>query len=258
MSHRAAIAAALRRVIEDTDTRAGRVFDLSIQTLIAMSLVAFSLETLPDLSPAFRQKLSVFETFTVFVFLVEYALRVAVARPRRSFVLSAFGLVDLVAIASALLPVAIDLRTLRAVRFLRLIRILKLARYSRAVRRFGRAFSSVRAELSLFLSVCLLIVYLSSVGIYFFEHDAQPDVFRSVFDAMWWSLTTLTTVGYGDAYPVTTGGRLFTSVVLLVGLGLVAVPTGLIASALTTTLREEERDAHPSDELPDHVRFFDR
>jgi voltage-gated potassium channel len=81
--------------------------------------------------------------------------------------------------------------------------------------------------------VTLLLLYLSAVGIYYFEHDAQPDLYSSVFHSLWWAVATLTTVGYGDVYPITVGGRIFTFLVLLVGLGVVSVPAGLVASALS-------------------------
>ena len=83
---------------------------------------------------------------------------------------------------------------------------------------------------------------LASVGIYYFEHDAQPDVFTSVFHSLWWAVTTLTTVGYGDSYPITLGGKIFTFIILMIGLGFVAVPTGLFASALSAARNEERED----------------
>lgn len=107
------------------------------------------------------------------------------------------------------------------------------------MQRFHRAFRIAREELVLFGVVALILIYLSSVGIYYFEHDAQPQAFASVFHCLWWSVSTLTTVGYGDVYPVTTGGRIFTSFILAIGLGIVAVPTGLFASALAKARDEE-------------------
>jgi voltage-gated potassium channel len=135
----------------------------------------------------------------------------------------------------------IDLRAVRALRLLRLLRILKLARYSSAIGRFQRAVALAREELVVFLGIAVMLIYLSAVGIYYFEHEAQPDLFASVFHSLWWAVVTLTTVGYGDAFPVTLGGRMFTFAVLMAGLGIVAVPTGLLASALSR-VREEERD----------------
>ena len=120
-------------------------------------------------------------------------------------------------------------------------RILRVGRYVQAVERLKRAGRMVREELVLFIGVSLALIYLSAVGVYYFEHDSQPEKFASVFHSLWWAVVTLTTVGYGDVYPVTLGGHLFTFVVLFIGLGIVAVPTGLIASALSKA-REGETD----------------
>ena len=98
---------------------------------------------------------------------------------------------------------------------------------------YKETFRHIRDDLFIFSVVSLILLYLAGVGIYHFEHAVQPDVFRSIFDALWWSVVTLTTTGYGDVYPITAGGRVFASIVLILGLGIVAVPTGLIASALT-------------------------
>ena len=136
----------------------------------------------------------------------------------------------------AILPfyvsLGVDLRSVRALRLLRLLRILKLARYSSAIGRFQRALTLAREELLVFLGIAVMLIYLSAVGIYYFENEAQPEQFASVFHSLWWAVVTLTTVGYGDAFPVTLGGRMFTFAVLMAGLGIVAVPTGLLASAL--------------------------
>lgn len=139
----------------------------------------------------------------------------------------------------------IDLRSLRVFRLLRLFRILKLLRYSQAICRFHRAFVLAKEELVLFSAVASILLYLSAVGIYYFEHDAQPDQFSSIFHSLWWAMATLTTVGYGDVYPITLGGRAFTFLVLMLGLGVVAVPTGLVASALSQA-RKEEVGGHSS------------
>ncbi|MFN3413092.1 MAG: ion transporter, partial [Thermoanaerobaculum sp.] len=169
----------------------------------------------------------------------EYLLRVLVAEKKTRYVFSFFGLVDLIAIAPFYLSTGLDLRALRAVRFLRVFRLLKLARYGQAMDRMRRAFLLVREELVLFLVAALIFLYISAVGIYFFEHEAQPERFASVFDGLWWAAVTLSTVGYGDVYPVTLGGRFFTVCILLVGLGIVAVPTGLFASALSRVRQGE-------------------
>lgn len=223
----------LRQIVEDSDTKAGRLFDLVVQTLIVLSIVSFSIETMPRLPTSMHMWLEHVEQALVTAFAVEYVLRFAVARRKLRFVFSFFGLIDLVSILPGLLALGIDLRSLRALRLLRLFRTLKLVRYNRAIARFHRAIGLAREEIVLFLCATSILLYLSAVGIYFFEHDAQPEVFASVFHSFWWAVVTFTTVGYGDIYPVTAGGRVFTSIMLFVGLGIVSVPAGLVASALS-------------------------
>jgi voltage-gated potassium channel len=228
----------LKRVVETRETRGGRIFDAAVQVLIFFSLVAFAVETLSDLPRWMPPVLRVSEAVIVALFTIEYLLRLYVASRRPRFVFSFFGLIDLAAILPFYIAAGIDLRSLRALRLLRLFRVFKLARYSEAVARLNSAFRMAREELVLFVSISAIIVYLASVGIYYFENPAQPEKFASVFHAMWWAMSTLTTVGYGDVYPVTVGGRIFTGLVLLVGLGVVAVPAGILASALSEARRQ--------------------
>lgn len=223
----------LKQIVEENDTKWGRVFDLVIQALIVLSLVTLSIETLPDLSEAARQWLRWTEVLTVAVFTAEYALRVLLADRKLGFVFSFFGLIDIFAILPFYLASGIDLRSIRAFRLLRLFRAFKFVRYSKAIRRFHRALLIAKEEIVLFLMVTLLLLYFSAAGIYYFEHEAQPEAFSSVVHSLWWAVATLTTVGYGDVYPVTTGGRIFTFFVLIIGLGIVSVPAGLLASALS-------------------------
>lgn len=223
----------LRDMVEQTQSPLSRGFDLSIQFLIVVSLVAFSVETLPDLSERTTAVLNLIETVTVVIFTVEYLLRLVVAEHPIRFATSFFGIVDLLAILPFYLSFGVDLRSIRAFRLMRLFRIFKLARYSKAIRRFHQAFLIAREEVILFFCVTAILLYVAAVGIYFFERDAQPEVFSSVFHSLWWAVATLTTVGYGDVYPVTVGGRIFTFFVLLIGLGVVSVPAGLVASALS-------------------------
>jgi len=230
----------LRNYLVITRDENGRVsfgrFDHVIQFLIIVSLVDFAFETLPDLSPRSRQILHGIEVFTIIVFTIEWILRAVLSRPSKSYIFSFFGFIDLIAVLPFYVTSGIDLRSVRA---LRLLRLLKLARYSKAMQRYHRAFLIAKEELILFGFTALILFYLASVGIYYFEHEAQPEAFKSVFHSFWWATTTLTTVGYGDAYPITIGGKIFTFFVLMIGLGFVAVPTGLFASALSTARKEE-------------------
>ncbi len=225
-------------MLEDLDSPSGRRFALVIQTLIFLSLVSVSLETLPDLPRGWRRLLDVFDLMVILVFTVEYVLRVWVARRPWRFIFSVYGLIDLAVIAPFWIMGA-DIRALRAFRLLRLVRVLKLVRYSRSLNHFWHAWRLVRADIQMFAGFVAIFLYLSALGIWHFEHEAQPEAFASVFDALWWAVVTLTTVGYGDLYPVTAGGRLFTMLVVLLGIGLVAVPSGLLASAFQEVRRNE-------------------
>jgi voltage-gated potassium channel len=133
------------------------------------------------------------------------------------------------------------LRGLRIFRIFRIFRLFKLVRYNQAIDRFKVASEIVKEEIILFLILSMIFVFISSAGIYYFEYDAQPKVFTSIFHSFWWAIVTLTTVGYGDAYPVTVGGKIFTSFVLIIGVGIVTIPAGLVATALAKAREKEKK-----------------
>ena len=232
-------------LVEDHESPQGKVFDYSIQVLILLSLFAFALDTLPNNSVAMEEFLNRFEFICVIIFTIEYILRIYVSKKKLGFIFSFYGIIDFLAIMPYYLTGFIDLRFVRAFRIFRIFRILKLIRYNEALNRFGTAAKIVREELILFLIVSLILIFISSAGIYYFENEAQPEVFQSVFHSTWWSIVTLTTVGYGDVYPITVGGKIFTFFVLMIGVGLVSVPAGLVASSLKKArdLEEEERNS---------------
>ena len=230
----------LKNIVDGTETRAGKAFAIGVQVLILISLVTFSISTLPNLSPESLRLLEWAEVVTVALFTFEYLLRVATADNKLSFIFSFFGLVDLLAILPFYLSPRLDLRAVRAFRFMSLIRILKLARYNTALRRFHRAFLIAKEELILFFAATVLMLFIAATGMYYFENAAQPDKFTSVFHSMWWAVATLTTVGYGDIYPITVGGKIFTFFVLIIGLGVISIPIGLVASAFSKAREMDE------------------
>lgn len=230
----------IRRLVDDTDSKPGRIFAFTIQILIVISLITFSIFTLPDVSLQIKKALYIIEVITVIIFTVEYLLRFFVAERKIKFIFSFFGLVDLAAILPFYLATGVDLRSIRVFILFRLVRILKLFKYNKAIHRFHRALVIAKEELILFGFLAIIMLYLSAVGIYYFENTAQPEQFKSVFHSFWWAVTTLTTVGYGDMYPITTGGKIFTFFVLMVGLGAVAIPTGLVATALSQARKEDQ------------------
>jgi voltage-gated potassium channel len=230
----------IKDIIEINDTKASKIFAIFIQVLILISIVTFTIETIPDLKPQTRSILYAVEVFSVIVFTIEYILRIYVTDKKLKFVFSFFGIIDLLAILPFYLSFGVDLRSLRALRFLRLFRILKLVRYNRAMNHFASAIKSAKEEIFLFLFITIILIYFSAVGIYYFENKAQPEHFSSIFDSLWWAIVTLTTVGYGDVYPITVGGKVFTFFILLIGLGIVAIPTGIITSALTKSVDKKD------------------
>lgn len=216
--------------------------------MILLSLISFSIETLPGLSPQTQMVLNWIERITVLFFTVEYALRLFVSDHKIRFIFSFFGIIDLLAILPFYISVGLDLRSIRAIRFIRIFRILKLARYNKALQRFHRAFIIAWEELVLFLMTTLILLYIFAVGIYFFENQAQPESFSSIFHSLWWAVATLTTVGYGDVFPITVGGKIFTFIILMLGLGVVSVPSGMIASTLSEA-RDQEDKPKPGSEI---------
>ncbi len=233
----------LKAIVERNDTVSGRTFDLVMQSLILISIITFTVETLPDLEADTRKFLHATEVVIVILFTIEYLLRLYVADRKLGYVLSFYGVIDLLAILPFYLASGIDLRSLRVFRMFRLFRLLKLLRFGRAMRRFARAFVIAKEEIILFSVVTVMLLYLSAVGIYYFEHIAQPEAFKSVIHSLWWAVTTLTTVGYGDVYPITAGGKIFTFIILMIGLGIVAIPAGLLASALSKVRMEESEES---------------
>jgi voltage-gated potassium channel len=205
--------------------------------LILFSVFCISIETLPNIPENVRGVLEAVDVFVVMMFTCEYIYRVYCSPSRLKFIFSFHGLVDLIAIIPFYLSLAFDARALRLLRILRLLQILKLGRYNTAMSRLIKAFARSREELVISLIAILILLYLAAFGIFHFEHAAQPDKYRSIFDALWWAIATITTVGYGDIYPITFGGRLFTFAVLVFGIGLLAVPTAIISSALLGSKR---------------------
>lgn len=229
--------ATLKNIITNINSKNGRRFDIFIQILIILSLVAFSIETLPDLEDSTRSLLYGFEVFCVTIFTIEYILRIIYSKKPWQYIFSFYGLIDFLAILPFYLSFGLDLRSLRIFRIFRLFRILKLVRYNKALRKFKQAAVDAREEIILFLIITGILLYLSAIGIYYFEHEAQPEQFSSIFASLWWSISTLTTVGYGDIYPITLGGKIFTFFILIIGLGIITVPAGLVASALSNTVK---------------------
>jgi len=232
-----------------------RVFDRMITGLILASVIIVFASTF-DLSPRVLGVLSLLEGVASVVFTVEYALRIATAdflypecgkfRSRIKYVVSPMALVDLVAILPFWLPMFLPatMLGLRALRLVRLLRILKLNRYFDAVKSLGEVIVAKKRELLGSMFFVAILMLISSLLMYSAEHESQPEVFRNAFSGLWWAVATLTTVGYGDIYPVTALGRLVGAFIAFSGLAAVAIPTGIISSGLTETMtcKKEKKD----------------
>lgn len=227
------------------------IFDYFIILLIVANVIAFSLETVESIARVYGQALELFNLVSVIIFTLEYMARLWVCvelpflrhfspwRARMKFAMRPLLVVDLLAILPFYLGflVALDLRVLRV---LRLLRFFKLARYSPALQTLGRVVTNERRALFGACIVMLSLLLFSSTIIYFLERHAQPDVFGSVPAAAWWALATLTTVGFGDIVPVTIMGKLFGGIVMIFGLGMFALPIGIIATGFSQEINRSK------------------
>ncbi|KGL60484.1 ion transporter [Polaribacter sp. Hel1_33_49] len=223
----------IRQIIEGNDRKLSPIFDITIQVLIVFSIIIFSLGTLPNLTPLWQNIINYVDILFYSIFAIEYFLRIYVSDKRLKYIFSFFGIVDLLAILPFLFARQFDLRAIRALRVFRLTRVLKISRYDESLKTFAIAIKIIKPEITLFYIITSIFLFLSATGIYYFEHAVQPIEFASVFHSLWWAIITITTVGYGDVYPITIGGRIFTFAILLLSLAIITVPTGLIASALS-------------------------
>ncbi len=223
--------------------RAGEIFAMLIILLISLNVVALIAGTVEEIHQVSPQAFRIFEIISVAIFTVEYLLRVwsCTVDPRYShpvlgrlrFAVSPLAMIDLLAVLPFyLVPLAnlhgLDLRFLRAARLF--ARVASMSRYSSGVRVLGRVIHNKRSELFTVIMVLSILLLLASSLMFFAESKAQPDKFANIPKAMWWSIITLTTVGYGDVFPVTVVGRLIAGMMAILGIGLFALPAGILGS----------------------------
>ena len=212
--------------LNDKNNKLARAIDIFIYSIIFITVIDHGLQTMDSMAE-YHSYLENWETVPIVLFSIEYLLRVYSAPNRLKFLFSFWGLVDIIALIPYYLGLPADLREIRVLRFLSLLK------YEPASKNISVAFNRIKKELIIFSILAVFILYISAVGIYHFENPAQPDKFPDIFHSMWWAVATLTTVGYGDVFPITNGGKIFASLVVYVGLGLIALPAGLIGGAFS-------------------------
>ncbi|HEV2292373.1 MAG TPA: ion transporter [Tepidisphaeraceae bacterium] len=255
----------VHELVEVTPDEAGRKrfdwFDISLAVLIVLNVIAVMLETVAVLQRRYHDVFIAFEVFSVTVFTIEYILRLwactadpEFAHPvkgRLRYAARPLAIVDLLAILPSLLPyIWVDLRFIRVLRLLRLLRVLKLGHYSEAVALLVNVLRSRSADLAVMLIVLGMLLVLSSGAIFYAENEAQPDVFSSIPASLWWAVITLTTIGYGDAYPVTVAGKLVGGVIAVLGIGIVALPTAIIATGFAEEVQRRRNRGKGTGEKP--------
>ena len=224
--------------------------DIFLISLILLNIVAVLLETVDSIYNQYKTQFLIFERLSTFIFLVEYILRVWVSIEakkdndsnlitRLKYMITWPAIIDLLAVLSGLLPMLfeVDLRLLRA---LRMIRLLKFSRYFKVM---NLLLGVLKEEKQSFLAAMFLLVIallVASTGIYIFEKEAQPDKFGSIPESMWWAIATLTTIGYGDVTPITAMGKLFGAIIAIIGIGTVALPSGILASGFSDQLKRRQ------------------
>jgi voltage-gated potassium channel len=228
-------------------TAVERIVDRLLIGLVLLNAGTVVLQSVKSLDAQFNFFFVSVELISIYVFTLEYGLRVWSCvedrryrqpwRGRLRFLLSPLALVDLLTILPFFL--SLGLLDLRILRVLRLFRVLKVARYVRALHVIGIVVRRKRAELLVTLGVIGLLLLLVSSIMYTLESEAQPDKFGSIPDTMWWGVATLTTVGYGDVFPITPAGKVLSSLIAVLGLGLFAIPTGILASGFSEQLQEK-------------------
>ncbi|NQV54745.1 MAG: ion transporter [Rhodospirillales bacterium] len=226
-------------------------FDWFMIVLIITNVIAVLLDSIPQIAEAYAAPFWLFDIFSIIIFTIEYALRLwscvdgAEAKyhqpvwGRLRYMLSPLSIIDLAAILPFYLGslLGVDLRVLR---IFRLFRLLKLTRYSPALLIIWSVFKEQRRALGSAMIIMICALILTATLMFFLEREAQPEAFNSIPHAMWWALATLTTVGYGDVVPVTALGKIFGGMTMVLGIGMFALPTGILATAFANEVRKQE------------------
>lgn len=246
--------------------KASRAVDIGLMCLILINVALIIADTF-DLPPLAVRISGIVETVSVVIFTIEYILRLWVAdlsypelspfRARLKYIRSFAAVIDLVSLLPSFISaMSANFMILRMLRVLRLLRAFKLNRYTHALRDIGEVFRKKASQLISSMLVVSFLMVISSVLMYDAEHEAQPEVFDNALSGLWWAIATLTTVGYGDIYPVTAIGRVMSAIIALLGIGLVAVPTGIITAGFSEHISQKQIEAEKSAKADDEEKKY--
>ncbi len=234
---------------DNASSTIGHMINGFIITLIIVNVAVVIVESIPEINQQYETQFQWLEVFSVIVFTLEYLIRIWIApenprfgtglKGRLKYIRSPIALVDLIVILPFYLSLFINI-DLRYLRLLRLLRLLKLSHYIRSMDVFVKVLSSELASIASAIFAVLVLVVLAACLMFTLEHQAQPEAFKTVLDAIWWAVVTMTTVGYGDMTPVTPGGKILAILIMLLGVGTVALPAGMLAARFSEELQNRK------------------
>lgn len=227
----------LHEIIYEADTPAGKLFDFILFFFIIASVILVGLESVESLDAKYHKFFNIAEWVITVLFTLEYFGRIIAIKQPRKYIFSFYGIIDFLSTVPKYLSFLFvgthALVALRALRLLRVFRILKLARYVGASNRLMVALRASRAKIAVFLFFIVILAVILGTIMYLIETD-QGSGFTSIPRSIYWAIVTLTTVGYGDIAPVTPLGQLIASVIMILGYGIIAIPTGIVTAEFTT------------------------
>ncbi len=225
---------------DDQNSLVANIVDAGLMILILVSVIVAFLNTF-EITTQFKGVLATMEVFFVILFTIEYGIRFWTSefvfptlkpwKARMKYILTPMAIIDLLSILPFYLPmVGVSVGTLKVVKLVRLLRIFKINRYTSSLSLIAKVLKTRASQLLSSILVIFVLIFIASMLMYDVEHAAQPDKFNNALSAMWWAMSTITTVGYGDIYPITTIGRILSAVITFLGIGLTAIPTGIISA----------------------------
>lgn len=249
-----------------SNDKASRAVSIILMCLILINVALIIADTF-DLPPLAVKIGGIIETVSVVIFTLEYILRLWVAdlsytdlpsfRARLKYIRSFAAIIDLVSLLPSFISaLSANFMVLRMLRVLRLLRAFKLNRYTHALHDIGEVFRKKASQLLSSMVVVSFLMVISSVLMYDAEHEAQPEVFNNALSGLWWAIATLTTVGYGDIYPVTAIGRVMSAIIALLGIGMIAVPTGIITAGFSEQISQKQKEDEKTDNDADEEKKY--